>query len=70
MTDTEKRGQDSPRRGPMGARKQFTPEFKREAGQLCLSQMREEGRFKLKIIRQTAVEFRFRDGAEAGFVRK
>ena len=54
----------------MGARKQFTPEFKREAGQLRLSQMREEGRFKLKIIRQTAVEFRFRDGAEAGFVRK
>ena len=34
MTDTVKRGQDSPRRCPIGARKQFTPEFKREAVQL------------------------------------
>lgn len=34
LTDTFHRGQDSPRRCPMSARKQFTPEFKREAVQL------------------------------------
>ena len=37
MTDTFKRGQDSPRRCPIGSRKQFTPEFKRESVQLLES---------------------------------
>src|SRR4029079_11251175 len=37
LTDTLKRGQDSPRRCPMGSRKHFTPEFKREAVQLLES---------------------------------